>query len=144
MVLAALLAVEYRDRNTPVALTGNTPVGTLLYHLGHALFAPAGNPLDILDSLYSLILEVIHRAEPLFCGTEQDRLLAAPAVRILVTQLLGSQQMSALVDVLGNHLAGLISGQAGRESGFLGHTAFGIHRNWVTTIKSSIPCPGAV
>ena len=89
--LFAVLAVDDRDRHTPGTLTGNAPVAAVTNHALDALFAPCRNPLDIFDCFDCLILKTVYRAEPLFSCTVNDWLMATPAVRILVDDLLGCQ-----------------------------------------------------
>ena len=58
--LAAILAVEYGNGQTPTALTADTPVCALTDHADHALAAPAGEPLNIFNGFNGLILEGFH------------------------------------------------------------------------------------
>ncbi|KAF5029087.1 hypothetical protein DSECCO2_652260 [anaerobic digester metagenome] len=90
--LAAVLAEENRNRYTPGTLARNAPVAAVLHHRGHAVLAPAGNPVHLFDGLNRLILKLLDRAEPLFGGAEKNWLLAAPAVRILVNDMLAGKQ----------------------------------------------------
>ena len=127
--LAALLAGEDRNRNTPDTLTGNTPVGTLTDHGGHALLTPAGNPLDVLTSLDCVILERINRAEPLLGGTEDDRVFAAPAMRIAVHDVLGCEKCATVIQILENNLVGIVNEHTLVLAGFGGVTALAVNRN---------------
>ena len=63
--LLALLAVEHGNGQTPMALTGDTPVGSISHHLLDAFSSPIGKPLNVLASLDRIILKRLHRAEPL-------------------------------------------------------------------------------
>ena len=127
--LAALLAGEDRNRNTPDTLTGNTPVGTLTDHGGHALLTPAGNPLDVFTSLDCVILERINRAEPLLGGTEDDRIFAAPTMRIAVHDVLGCEKGAAVIQILENNLVGIVNEHTLVLAGFGGVTALAVNRN---------------
>ena len=89
--LAAVLAVEYGDRQTPVALTRDAPVGALADHAGNALAAPLRQPLYALRGGDSLVLEGVNGAEPLVGGAEDDGILASPAVRVAVYDVLGGE-----------------------------------------------------
>ena len=127
--LAALLAGEDRNRNTPDTLTGNAPVGTLTDHGGHALLTPAGNPLDVLTSLDCVILERINRAEPLLGGTEDDRIFAAPAMRIAVHDVLGCEKCAAVIQILENNLVGIVNEHTLVLARFGGVTTLAVNRN---------------
>ena len=59
--LAAVLAVENRNRHTPATLTGDTPVIAVTDHGGNAVFAPARDPLYALDGFNRLILDSVFR-----------------------------------------------------------------------------------
>ena len=69
-------------------------------------------PFDLVDGFLHLIPETLHRAEPLIGGAEQDRLLAAPAMGILVLELLHGEQGPVRLHPRGNGLTGV----AGRHS----------------------------
>ena len=98
--LAAVRAVENGDGQTPAALTGDAPVGTLTDHRCHAILTPCRQPADILACLDGLLLEAVNRAEPLRSGTEDDRVLASPAVRVAVDDILGGEQNAAVSHVV--------------------------------------------
>ena len=75
-------------------------------------------------------LKGVHGAEPLGGGPEDDGVLAAPAVGILVDDVFHAQQMAAFPDMLQNHLVGGPDLQAGKFlAGFFGQAAGGIHRH---------------
>ena len=82
--LAAMAAIKYGNRNPPEALSGNTPVGPVFHHAVDPVPAPGRNPVDRIDGLKGFFPQVIffHGDKPLLGGTENDRLLAAPAVGI--------------------------------------------------------------
>ena len=79
-------AIENSYRHAPDALTRDTPIGTRRDHVGHALFAPGGVPLNFFDGVESFFAEVftVHADEPLFGGAEDEGVVTAPAVRITV------------------------------------------------------------
>ena len=106
--LAAVLAVEHGDRQTPAALTGDAPVVALADHGLHAVNAPRGQPAHIVAGGAGLVLERFDRAEPLRGGAEDDRLLAAPAVRIAVDDFLGGEQNARFLHVLEDDGVGLV------------------------------------
>ena len=110
-LLAAVGAGVARDRHAPVALTADTPVGTLLDHGTDAVGRVGRIPLDVLaDLLASLLAQsgLVHRDKPLVGSTEEHRVLAAPAVRIAVRDLLLEDQGAALAQELDDVWVGLI------------------------------------
>ena len=84
VVGAALLAVEGRDGHAPGTLTADAPVVAVAHHAGHAVMAPVGHPGDRVDGLVHVLAELGDGAEPLLGGTEDDGVMAAPAVRVLM------------------------------------------------------------
>ena len=127
--LLAVLAVEHGDGQTPAALAGNAPVGTLADHGAHTLLAPGGQPADVLTGLDGLILEGVNGAEPLGGGPEDDGALAAPAVGIAVDDLLGSEEHAALLHVSQDHRVGFLGAHAGVLAGVIGVAALIVHRH---------------
>ena len=125
--LAAVLAVEHRDRQAPAALTGDAPVGAVADHGDHAVLAPRGKPFDIVTGGDGLVLEGLDGAEPLRRSAEDDRALAAPAVRIAVSEFLGGEQRAALLQVGQNGCVGLVIAQAGILARSLGLAAAVVH-----------------
>ena len=101
--LAAVLAVEHGDGQTPPALAADAPVGALEDHGAHTVLAPGGDPADIVAGGNGLVLEGIHGAEPLRGGAEDDGVLAAPAVRIAVDDLLAGKEGAVFLHVLQNN-----------------------------------------
>ena len=127
--LAAVLAVEYGDGQTPTALPGDTPVSPLLNHANHPLLAPGGQPLKTLAGLHSFILEGLHGAEPLGSGPEDDGVLAPPAVGIGVDNLLGSEEHTAFLHIRQNDGVGFVGFQALILTGVVGVPALVVHRH---------------
>ena len=85
----ARVAIEHRDRDAPEPLARYAPVGPVLDHAVYPVASPGGNPGHRVDGGKGLLPEVVflHGDEPLFRRAEDDRLLAAPAVRIGVPDL---------------------------------------------------------
>ena len=79
---------------------------------------PARDPFDVLAGVDGIVLESINRAEPLLRGTEDDRVLAAPAVRIAVNDVLGCEQCAAVIQILENDLIGVLYEHALILAGF--------------------------
>ena len=112
------IAVEYGNRQTPVSLTGDTPVGSLLYHGNNALATPFRHPLNVLAGFDSFVAEFADRAEPLRSRTENDGIAAAPAVRIAVRENLGGKQRAAFLHILHDFRVGYIISHTGVGTGF--------------------------
>src|SRR5579863_2412175 len=124
--LAAAIAKKHDDRHAPEALAGNTPVGALFDHFVNALFAPAGNPFHVLNFTESLdaqrLLAVdrnsVHSNEPLFRGTKDHGVVAAPAVRVAVFIGMMAKERAAVREQLydnrirGENVFALVLGQA--------------------------------
>ena len=90
-LLTAVGASVAGDRHAPVALTADAPVGTLLDHGADAVGRVGRIPLNVLADLFASLLAqagLVHRDKPLVGSTEEHRVLAAPAVRIAVRDLL--------------------------------------------------------
>ncbi len=121
--LAAVGAVEDRDGQAPAALTGDAPVGTLADHGDHAVMAPLGQPLHVVAGGAGLVLEGVDGAEPLVGGAVEYRALAAPAVGVLVDDVLGGVQRAARLKVIEDGLVGLVGGEAAVLAGLLVHEA---------------------
>src|SRR5579875_79242 len=87
---AALIAVEDHDGDAPDALARDAPIGPGGDHVGDALFAPFGEPLHRFDGVERALAEMIalHADEPLLGGAKDGGVVAAPAVRITVFDLL--------------------------------------------------------
>ena len=121
--LAAVLAVEHGDGQAPAALAGDAPVGALTDHALHAVDAPARNPAHVVARGAGLILKGVDRAEPLRGGAEDDGLLAAPAVRIAMHDLLAGEERAALLHVCKDDGVGLLDEHPLIFSGIVGVAA---------------------
>ena len=73
--LAALDAVDRRDRHAPGPLPRDAPVGPVGEHERQPLLAPCRDPLHLLDRLDRLLAQArgVHRDEPLRGGEEDHR-----------------------------------------------------------------------
>ena len=110
-LLAAVGAGVAGDGHAPVALTADAPVGTLLDHGANAVGGMGRIPLNVLADLFAGLLaqtRLVHRDKPLVGGTEQHGVLAAPAVRIAVRDLLLQNQGAALAQELDDVRVGLV------------------------------------
>ena len=87
-------AVHRRDRHAPGALARDAPVGAVGDHPLDPRPAPAGDPARVGDGLQGPGAQVLrlHGDEPLGGGQEDHRLVAAPAVRVLVVIVLAVPQ----------------------------------------------------
>ena len=112
MQLVALRAEEDRNRHAPQTLTADAPVRSRGHHVGNALFAPRRIPLHAGDGLQSLRAQsafaqlAFHADEPLLRGAEDYRLVAAPAVRIAVLNVLAPHQHAASLQQSDDRLVG--------------------------------------
>src|SRR5260221_13707556 len=90
--LAATFAVKNDDRRAPEALARDAPIGAMLDHFVHAIFAPGRNPFHAVDLFESFLPEsfrfpisgCIHFDEPLLGGAKDDGIVATPAMWIAV------------------------------------------------------------
>ncbi len=71
--------------------------------------APLWNPLDLARGSDRFFFESVDRAEPLVGGSVEYGRLAAPAVRILMHDILVGNQSAALGEVFDYLFRGLIS-----------------------------------
>ena len=107
---AAVDAVERRDRHAPGALARDAPVGPVGDHVEDAVVTPRRDPLDlVVDRVTRRIAQcprlavgagddgfAVHADEPLRGGEKDHRVVAAPAVRILVLERFAVPQAAAL------------------------------------------------
>src|SRR5438874_12815870 len=89
--LAAGLAMKDGDRDAPNSLARDAPVRPSGNHVGDPLFAPFRRPLDFVDCIERspTQLAVINADEPLIARTKDDRVMAAPAMWVRVSQRAG-------------------------------------------------------
>ena len=106
VVSTALLAVESRDGHTPGTLTADAPVVAVTDHALHAVVAPVRHPLHGVDGLVDIVTELGNRAEPLLGGTEDDGVVAAPAVGVLMLDVHLTHDGTSLGQVGQNGLVG--------------------------------------
>ena len=125
--LFAVLAVNNRNRNAPGTLTGNTPVTPVTNHALDTVFAPFRNPANVFNCLDCLILKAVYRAEPLFSSTVDNRLMAAPAVRILVDNFFCCQHCADFCQLCCNGTVCFIGIHAFKFAGFLCLAALCVH-----------------
>ena len=95
---AARHAVERRNRHTPRALARDAPVRAIGHHIEDAVAAPRRNPFHlVIDGMLRRFAQrprrpvlapdgrvAVHPDEPLGGREEDHRVVAAPAVRVLV------------------------------------------------------------
>src|SRR5262249_4312300 len=82
--LAAGFAVEHRYGHAPNTLARYAPVRTGGNHVGEALLAPGGRPANLFDFFERPFPKpiVVDVDKPLVAGAEDDRPMAAPAMRV--------------------------------------------------------------
>lgn len=90
----AVLAVENGNRDAPDALTADAPVVAVGNHVVDARFAPGRNPLDfVVDGVQGGVTEAVDRSEPLFRRAVDDGVFAAPAMGVLMVDVLLPRSM---------------------------------------------------
>ncbi len=129
-LLAARIAEKHDNRHTPEALPRNAPVRPLLDHFVDTFFAPAGNPLNLVNFLQRFLAQrlfrtvrgLIHLDEPLLRGAKDYRIVAAPAVRVAMLIRMVPQQRAMFGEQLHDD-------RIRREDvlAFVFRQAFGIH-----------------
>ncbi len=84
----APIAMNHRNRNSPIPLAGKAPVGSPLNHRSNAVLSPVGSEFNFrLNGRRHFFAHIImiDFHEPLGRRAENNRLLAAPAMRIRVS-----------------------------------------------------------
>src|SRR5215831_14243745 len=96
--LFASSAIKSGDGYAPQSLPGNAPVTPFGQHAAHAFAPPCGHPgrdpgliKGCLPERFRSASFGIHRDEPLRRCSKDHRILAAPAMRIAVSIVLGEQ-----------------------------------------------------
>ena len=118
-LLAAVGAGEGRNRNAPVALAGDAPVGTLLDHGADTVDGVLGVPGDVVAHLVERLLAqtgLVHGDEPLVRRAEEHRVLAAPAVRVAMGDLHLGHEHAAVAQELDDVRIGLVGVHAGERA----------------------------
>ena len=94
------IAVKDRDWNTPTALSADAPIGPVLNHIVDAFASPVRNPLDIIDVVERFLPQLVgfHGDEPLLSGTENNRFLASPTMRVTVGNGVLSKQRTNFLE----------------------------------------------
>ncbi len=137
----ALLAHEHRDRHAPGALARDHPVGPALDHAVDAVLALPRHPARDFDRFERAMAQrvaisrdvLVHRDEPLRRIAEDDRLLRAPRMRILMLEPAARDQHAGVDQRLDHRLVGVallaLVGEhafAGEARRLLGEAAIGI------------------
>ncbi|MNC10460.1 hypothetical protein D3C75_581100 [compost metagenome] len=141
MQLLGLLVNEQGDGHSPGTLAGDTPVRTVLDHRLDAVLAPCRHPaalavlgnaifLDAFDLFQRTLAQplLLHADEPLGGGTEDDRGLVTPAMRVGVVEHLVVQQGATLGQHLDHGRIGLEHVLAGKQLGIRQVDAVAAHR----------------
>ncbi len=127
--IPARRAIEHDDRHAPDALARNAPVGPARDHVGDAFFAPLRHPLHGFDRIERLLPKavVVHPDEPLFGGAEDGGVVAAPAMRIRVLDVLDREQRAVLFQDIDDERIAFPDGLAEElERGSAPRSAFGV------------------
>ena len=131
--------------------------GRVAIMLRDALFAPCRIPFHFLDLFQRPAAQSaaarhgrFHGDEPLLGGAEDDRIVAAPAMRIRVLELFRMQQHAALLQQLDDrrvrleHFLAVIFRQSVAHDAGCVHVAGRSSLYFTPVAKSSAPCEGAV
>jgi len=99
-VVVPILGGPDRQRNAPVALSGNVPVRCLLDEVSEPVVAsPLGVPLAVLDVLEEVVFDVRDRNEPLVGDDLEDPRVTPPAVAVTVVDGARSEQRALVLEV---------------------------------------------
>ena len=99
MQFTAFLMHKQGDGHPPIALAGDTPIRTAVYHAFNARHAPLRGPLHLADGTKCLVFQVLlmHVDKPLRRGPKHDRCVVSPAVRIAVPDRLHTNEVAVLI-----------------------------------------------
>src|SRR4051812_22452524 len=105
----AWLTIECNDGHAPYPLAGDTPVRAVSDHIGYAFLTPCRDPTDLLNSIQRIWPEpgMVHGNKPLWGRSENDRIMATPAVWIRMSYLFSGQQRPARLEQFHDRLVGL-------------------------------------
>src|SRR5258708_740682 len=133
-----ILAIENDDWHAPDALTGDAPIGARGDHVGDALLAPRGLPLHFADGFERALPEIValHANEPLFGGAEDGGVVAAPAVRITVLEVLLREQRAVGFQDSDDNRVRFPDGLAEDLFGQLAGSAFGTKKAALTVDRA--------
>ena len=115
---AAAGAEKDGDGDAPDALARDAPIRTGGDHVGNALFAPGRVPLDFFDLVErhaaqrAVVQLALHGNKPLFGGPEDDWIVAAPAMRVGVLDVLAAKQHASRFEELNDRFVGFENSQA--------------------------------
>mmetsp|Transcript_47411 Transcript_47411/g.140001 ORF Transcript_47411/g.140001 Transcript_47411/m.140001 type:complete len:618 (+) Transcript_47411:1198-3051(+) len=126
-----VLVVEAWDGHTPGPLTRDAPIVAALDHRAHAVRVALRNELDLVHCRQDVLPEAINAGEPLRGRAEDDGLLAAPVVRVLVAVGLLEEQCAPLREQLADLPIGIlehVGAHKARQSDLLSEPAGVVHR----------------
>ena len=122
MVFTAFVAFPDGDGDTPVSLTGYTPVAGIGYEIMESgASRPFGIPFDLRNLGEKLFLNLWDRNEPLLSGAADDGRLASPAVTVAVGNLHSAQEEVA--ERLNNLIVGIADVKPRENAGILGEVS---------------------
>ncbi len=127
----ARLAVDRGDAHAPGALARQAPVGAQAHRLADAVLGrgrlPAHRAVDQGEGAVAMAV-VVDDHEPLVGGAEDDRLAAAPAVRIGMDEARGGEDAAALGEPAHDVVVDLEHAAAHERLGAGGEAARLVHR----------------
>src|SRR6476659_7783749 len=138
---------EHRDRHAPGTLARDHPTGPALDHAGDAVLTLWRNPARDLDCRERAIAQrvaflrnvLVHRDEPLRRVAEDDRLLRAPGMRILVLETPARDQHMRLDQRLDHRLVGVALLALVVDDAFAGESGCGFGKStiFINCIRNS-------
>ena len=157
--LARFLVHEEGERNAPVALTGDAPVGTVLDHRVEAVDAPGREELRGLDAFEGGIakgsfarlcvehaarvgVRSVHADEPLVRGAVDERGLVAPAVHVAVHERAVGEQVACNGDRLADLVGRSPDVEAAEERKRLGVGAVAHHGGEDLVVRHAVLLAG--
>ena len=139
---------EERNRGTPIALAGEGPVGTAVYHRLQSRAAPGGEEGRVRHGLarqfaqrLALAACLVHADEPLRRGTIDDGRLVPPAVHVAVDDFGGVEKRANLFQ-LGNDVQRRGPDvHAAEERQVSGELAITLHRIQDLLVRAAVVLP---
>ena len=124
----SIFRIEDWDWNSPGTLTADDPVSTVTDHVVKTCHSPFRDPIHFLDFTEHVFTEIFDRCEPLWCRTEDDRLLRTPVMRVRVFDELQVEQVAILFKFHTDLFVRIFVEETFETRGFVCHVATVIHR----------------
>ena len=127
--LAAFFAIQNGHRRAPKALAGKTPIRAQANHGAHTLLSGGGIKFHVGQIIHQFLAQIVlvNAHKPLFGGAEDNRVVAAPAMRIAVRNFLFFNKRADFVQFLYHQRVGLKHVHALKNTRVLGIAALFVH-----------------